>query len=96
MSARDRDYLVQVVSSRTGLPQAEAQQRVDEAVKEAQNLEVKARQAADKARKTAVIAGFMAAASLLLALAAACVGASAGGRHRDENTAPAFFGHRFW
>jgi hypothetical protein len=96
LTQRDRDYLVQVVATRTGLPEAEAQKRVDEAVKEAQNLEVKAREAADKARKTAVITGFMAGASLLIGLAAACAGASLGGRHRDENLAPAFYGRRFW
>jgi hypothetical protein len=96
LTQRDRDYLTQVVATRTGLPEAEAQKRVDEAVKEAQNLEIKAREAADKARKTAVITGFMAAASLLIGLAAACAGASLGGRHRDDNTSPAFYGSRFW
>ncbi len=96
LTQRDRDYLTQVVASRTGLPEAEAQKRVDEAVMEAQNLEVKARAAADKARKTAVITGFMAAASLLIGLAAACVGAALGGRHRDQNMSPAFLGRRFW
>ena len=34
-AARDRDYLTQVVASRTGLPEAEAQRRVDAAVTEA-------------------------------------------------------------
>jgi hypothetical protein len=96
LTQRDRDYLAQVVAARAGLPEAEAQKRVDEAVKEAQTLEVKAREAADKARKTAVITGFMAAASLLLGLAAACIGASLGGRHRTENLSPAFYGRRFW
>ena len=96
LTQRDRDYLAQVVAARAGLPEAEAQKRVDEAVREAQTLEVKAREAADKARKTAVITGFMAAASLLLGLAAACIGASLGGRHRTENLSPAFFGRRFW
>ena len=96
LTQRDRDYLAQVVANRTGLPEAEAQKRVDEAVKEAQNLEVKAREAADKARKTAVITGFMAAASLLIGLAAACAGASLGGRHRNENLSPAFYGRRLW
>ena len=97
LTQRDRDYLAQVVANRTGLPEAEAQRRVDDAVKEAQNLEIKAREAADKARKTAVITGFMAADSLLIGLAAACAAASLGGRHRDENSAPAlFYGRRFW
>jgi hypothetical protein len=94
---RDRDYLTQVVAARTGLPEAEAQQRVDAAMNEARDLELKARQAANQARKAAVIAGFIAAASLLISLVVACLAAGLGGKHRDEGRLPAFFGHRrFW
>lgn len=95
LTARERDYLTQVVVRRTGMPEADAQKRVDEAVNEAKNLEIKARAAADKARKAALIAGFLAAVSLLLGAAAAAAGASLGGRHRDEGDA-LFFGRRFW
>jgi hypothetical protein len=95
LTGRERDYLTHVVVRRTGMPQADAQKRVDEAVNEAKNLEIKAREAADKARKAALIAGFLAAASLLLSAAAASAGASLGGRHRDEGDAK-FFGRRFW
>ena len=93
---RDRDYLVRVVQSRTGLPEAEAQKRVDAAINEARDLEIKARQAADKARKAAVITGFIAAASLLISLAVAVFTAGIGGRHRNEGRTPLFYGHRFW
>lgn len=96
LTGRDRDYLIQVVSRRTGLAEPEAQKRVQESILEAQNLEAKARDAADKARKTAVITGFMAATSLLLGLAGACIGAGVGGRHRDEHLSPMFLGKRFW
>ena len=96
LTARERDYLSEVVVRRTGMPQADAQKRVDEAVTEAKNLEVKAREAADKARKAALIAGFLAAASLLISAAAASAGASLGGRHRDESGSYLFFGRRFW
>jgi hypothetical protein len=95
-TARDRDYLAQVVVNRTGLPEAEAQRRVDAAVTEARDLEIKARETADKARKAALIAGFVAAATLLISLASACAGASLGGRHRDNNVTPEFLGYRFW
>ena len=95
LTARERDYLAQVVARRTGLPEAEAQKRVDEAVNEAKTLEIKAREAADKARKSALITGFLLAASLLLSAAAAAAGASLGGRHRDEGDA-LFMGRRFW
>lgn len=95
LTARERDYLTQVVVRRTGMPEADAQKRVDEAVNEAKNLEIKAREAADKARKAALIAGFLAAVSLLVGAAAASAGASLGGRHRDEGDV-LFFGRRFW
>ena len=95
-TARDRDYLTQVVVTRTGLPQAEAQRRVDDAMNEAKNLEIKARDAADKARRAAIIAGFIAAASLLISLAVACFTAGLGGQHRDEGRSPHFHGRRFW
>lgn len=95
-SARDRDYLVRVVQSRTGLPEAEAQRRVDAAVNEARDFEVKIRDQADKARKAAVITGFIAAVSLLISLAVACFAAGMGGRHRNEGRTPLFYGHRFW
>jgi hypothetical protein len=93
---RDRNYLVRLVQARTGLPEAEAQSRVDAAVNEARDLEIKARQQADKARRAAVITGFIAVASLLISLVAACYCASIGGRHRDEGRTPLFHGHRFW
>jgi hypothetical protein len=95
-SERDRTYLVRVVQTRTGLPEAEAQRRVDASVNEARDQEIKMREAADKARKAAVLTGFIAAASLLISLAMACFMAGIGGRHRDEGRTPLFHGHRFW
>ena len=96
LSQRDYDYLTQVVVARTGVTQNEAQQRVQAATTEAKNLEIKAREQADKARKSAIITGFMAATSLLISMLAAIAAAAAGGRHRDDNQIPAFSGHRFW
>lgn len=96
LTERERTYLTQVVATRTGLPQADAQRRVDAAVTEARDLELKAREQAEKARKSAVIAAFIAAASLLISLIAAITAAALGGKHRDENRIPAFAGHRFW
>jgi hypothetical protein len=95
-SARDRNYLVRVVQARTGLPETEAQSRVDAAVNEARDLEIKVREQADKARRAAVVTGFIAAASLLISLAVACYFAGIGGRHRNEGRSPLFHGHRFW
>ena len=53
-SAQDRAYLAQLVSQRTGMSQQEAEKRVDEAV-------TAARQAADKARRAAILTGFVTA-----------------------------------
>ncbi len=96
ISERDRTYLGQIVIARTGMPEAEAQSRVDAAIAEARDLELKARQQVDKARKATVITAFIAGVSLLISLAAAIVAAGAGARHRDENRIPTFAGHRFW
>src|SRR6185312_12306880 len=96
LSARDRDYLAEVVASRTGLSQADAQSRVDSTIQDVQKFENDARQKADRARRYAVISGFLAAAALLIGLAAAVGGATLGGRHRDQGTVANLFGHRFW
>ncbi|MGQ0582170.1 MAG: hypothetical protein ACT4O6_09565 [Reyranella sp.] len=97
MAPADRTYLAGIVVRQTGLPQIEAEKRVDEAYAAAKDAEVKARAAADKARKMGAIAAFLAAATLLIAAAAACAGAAMGGRHRDEQAATRLFGaSRFW
>ncbi len=96
ITERDRSYLGQLVVARTGMPEAEAQKRVDAAITEARDLELKARQQVDKARKATVVTAFIAAVSLLISLAAAIAAAGAGARHRDENRMPTFAGHRFW
>ena len=97
LNAPDRVYLASVVSQRTGLPQAEAEKRVDEAFTELKAAEQKARDAADAARKATLIAAFLAAATLAVGCAAACAGSALGARHRDERTSVALFGSkRFW
>jgi hypothetical protein len=83
MTEPNRTYLAQLVSQRAGIPQAEAEKRVNEALNEA-------RAAADKARRAAVLTGFVTAASLILGLGAAWWAAHKGGHHRD-NSIPARF-----
>jgi hypothetical protein len=78
LSTQDRAYLAQLVSQRTGLSQQEAEKRVDDAV-------TAAREAADKARRAAILTGFVTAASLLLSLGAAWWAAVKGGDHRDHS-----------
>jgi hypothetical protein len=47
----DRTYLAQLVAAKTGIPQADAQKRVDDTIASTKEAETKARQAADAARK---------------------------------------------
>lgn len=97
LDARDRAWLANLVSQRTGLSQADAEKRVDEAFTELKAAEQKARDAADKARKATLIAGFLAAATMAIGAAAACAGAALGARHRDDRTLVVLFGsRRFW
>jgi len=83
----DRSYLATLVAQRTGLPQAEAERRVNETISEATRA---TREAADKARRAAVLGGLVTAISLLVSLAAAWWAAQKGGNHRD-NRLPARF-----
>jgi hypothetical protein len=97
LNAADRAYLVQLVMQQTGMPQADAEKRVDTAFTDLKAAEQKARDAAERARKATLIAAFLAAATLAIGCAAACGAASLGGRHRDENTPVVFWGsRRFW
>lgn len=70
--------LAQIVSERSGISQAEAEKRVDQAHKDAVS-------ALDTARKAAVLTGLVTATALLVGLLAAWFAAQSGGRHRDEN-----------
>jgi len=97
LDQRDRATLVAIVQQQTGLPQAEAEKRVDDAYAELKTAEQKVRDAAETARKAALITAFGVAATLLLGCAAACAGATAGAHHRHERVAIAWFGsRRFW
>jgi hypothetical protein len=83
LSESNRNYLVQLVAQRSGLAPQEAERRVNEAF-------TAAREAADKARKAAILTGFVTAASLVISFGAAWWAAMRGGHHRD-NQVPARF-----
>jgi hypothetical protein len=87
LPSEDRDYLTRLVSSRAGLPAAEAGQRVTQVVAES-------RVAASQARKSAIIIGFTLAAALVAAAGAAWACSIIGGRHRDNNIAPSLYFRR--
>lgn len=77
LTAADRDYLVQTVSRRTGVPAAEIETRL-------RDVTATARSATEKARKYGIVAAFLAAATLLVSAVAAWTGATKGGEHRQS------------
>ena len=92
----DRAVLAEEVARNSTLTPDEANARIDEAVTQvtalrdeaAQRVEQAAqaaRDAADAARRAAILTGFLVAAGFAIALGAAMWGAGLGGRHRDEN-----------
>jgi hypothetical protein len=77
MASRDHDYLVQMISARTGLPQADAEKRVNDVT-----TELKA--SADQARKSAAHLALWLTASMLCGALAAALTAIEGGTLRDR------------
>jgi hypothetical protein len=73
----DRTYLAKVVSARTGLSQADAQQRVEQVVTQAKTT-------ADQARKSAAKFSLWLAASMLAGALAAALAAVEGGNLRNR------------
>jgi hypothetical protein len=80
----DRTYLAQLVAAKTGLPQADAQKRVDDTIASTKEAETKARQAADAARKATATFAIFTALSLMIGAFVACAAAALGGKIRDE------------
>jgi hypothetical protein len=81
----DRSYLADLVASRTGLSQADAQKRVDDFVAGALDAEAKIKANADAARKAAAQAAIYTALAMLVGAFIASVSAALGGRLRDEH-----------
>jgi hypothetical protein len=77
MDETDKTFLVGEIVTRTGLPEAEAQKRLDDtfSVLKAQ---------ADTARRYGVLIAFLTAASLLISAVAAWWAATTGGKHRND------------
>ena len=80
----DRDYLAKRVAQHSDLTLAEAQTRVDNTIAEMKAAELKARELADQARKSAARLAMYTALSMLIGAFIAMVAGIIGGRHRDE------------
>ncbi|TGT36546.1 MULTISPECIES: hypothetical protein [unclassified Mesorhizobium] len=87
VSAEDKTYLAQLVAARTGLSEADAKTRVDAVLAKAQDAKVKAKQAADTARKASATFALLGALSLVIGAFIASAAAALGGRQRDEEEA---------
>jgi hypothetical protein len=81
----DRDYLAGRLAARASIAQQDAQKRIDDAYARLAQAKETAKQAAERARKIAVLSAFLTAAALLVGAAAAAWAAGLGGEHRDEN-----------
>lgn len=87
ISADDKTYLSQLVAARTGLSEADAKARVDALVAKVEDAKVKAKQAADTARKGSATFALLGALSLVIGAFIASAAAALGGRQRDEEEA---------
>jgi len=76
IAAEDRGYLVQLAGGVTGLAGPDAERRVD-------NVVASAKTSISRSRRSAIIAAFSIAASILLGAVVAWFAACEGGRHRD-------------
>jgi hypothetical protein len=87
VASEDRAYLIQLVSGVTGLTGPDAERRVD-------NVIAGAKTAIARSRRSAIIAAFSIAASILLGAVVAWFGATEGGRHRDGAPAPGWLANQ--
>lgn len=87
ISADDKTYLSQLVAARTGLSEADAKTRVDALVAKVEDAKVKAKQAADTARKGSATFALLGALSLVIGAFIASAAAALGGRQRDDEEA---------
>lgn len=85
LAQSDRDYIASRMAARMNISEPEAQRRIDEAYAGLRQAMETARQAAERARRVALITAFMTASVLLLGGAVAWFAAQLGGRHRDDD-----------
>ena len=76
LQPEDRIYLIRLTAAVTGIPEGDAQRRVDE-------VAARARDNISRARKSAVILAFFAGSAAIVGAAVAWFAACAGGRVRD-------------
>lgn len=85
LAPNDVSYLGQLIAQRTGIPQADAEKRVNDTFKAIQDAELATKKAADKARKAAAYIALWAFIALLIGAFTASLAATWGGRCRDTD-----------
>lgn len=80
----DKAYLADLVSQRTGLAQVDAAKRVDDVLAAIDSAKVKAKEAADTARKASATTALVGALALAIGAFIAAVSGAIGGRLRDD------------
>ncbi|QPC95809.1 hypothetical protein [Mesorhizobium sp. INR15] len=85
MPDEDKTYLAKLIASRTGLSEADSKSRVDAVIAKVQDAKVKAKAAADTARKATATFALLSALSLVIGAFIASAAAALGGRQRDED-----------
>lgn len=83
LSEADKAYLSRLVAAHSNVSAKEASARVDTALMQMDKAAVKAREEADKARKTASTIAIFTFLSMVIGAFIASVAAALGGRHRD-------------
>jgi hypothetical protein len=95
VSDADKTYLADLVARNTGMSADEAKKRVDDVMGQVEAAKQKAADAAETARKTAVVAAFITAASLLVAADGAYWASMMGGNQRDNPMVLQYWFRRF-
>jgi hypothetical protein len=85
ISADDKTYLVTLIGNQAGLAPADAQKRVDGVLAQIDAAKVKAKEAADAARKSGLTASLLGVVALLIGAFIASVAAAYAGRLRDAD-----------
>lgn len=85
VQGEDRSYLANLIATRTAMSQEGAQKRIDAVVARMKEADVKARQAADAARKGAAAAALATALAMVMGAFVACAAAALGGHERSQH-----------
>ncbi len=84
LDANDRTYLIHTITTSTGIPDGDANQRVEDAWNAEKQHMVQVQQAAEQATSAASKMAIGTFLALMIGMFIACVGSALGGMHRDE------------